>query len=160
MKKAITVLFFLVFISIANAQVTAVSKYKLPKPKDSIKKIKVSVFPKEAPPTDTVFVINGKFKLYKKSAHASYYADKFHGRKTASGKIFDMNKLTAAHKKLPFGTKVKVTNEANGKSVIVEINDRGPYIRSREIDLSKKAFMTITANKGGGAMIVTLEVSK
>jgi rare lipoprotein A len=159
MKKAIILFFFLVFTGLAIGQVTAVSKYKLPKPKDSLKKIKTSVFPKDIP-TDTVFVINSVFKLYKKSAHASYYADKFHGRKTASGKIFDMNKLTAAHKKLPFGTKVKVTNEANGKSVIVEITDRGPYVKSREIDLSKRAFMTITANKGGGAMNVTMEVAK
>jgi rare lipoprotein A len=159
MKKTTILFFFLVFTGLVIGQVTAVSKYKLPKPKDSLKNIKISVFPKDIP-IDTVFVINSVFKLYKKSAHASYYADKFHGRKTASGKIFDMNKLTAAHKKLPFGTKVRVTNEANGKSVIVEITDRGPYVRSREIDLSKRAFMTITSNKGGGAMNVTMEVAK
>ena len=100
----------------------------------------------------------GKLKLYKSKAHASYYADKFHGKRTASGVVFDKNKYTAAHKKLPFGTKVKVTNEANGKFVVVEITDRGPFVKSREIDLSKKAFMDIVNNKGAGSMLVTLEV--
>lgn len=96
--------------------------------------------------------------MYKKEAHASYYADKFNGRKTSSGKRFDNNKYTAAHKKLPFGTRVKVTNEANGKSVIVEVIDRGPFVRSREIDLSKRAFMEIAKNKSAGIMLVTIEV--
>lgn len=70
---------------------------------------------------------------------ASFYADKFVGRKTASGAVFKQNKLTAAHKTLPFGTKVKVKNQANGKTVKVRINDRGPFIQGRIIDLSKKA---------------------
>lgn len=100
---------------------------------------------------------NSKLKIYKKSAHASYYSDRFNGRKTANGSRFNNNKYTAAHKKLPFGTKVKVTNEANGKFVIVEITDRGPFVRTREIDLSKRAFMDITKNKGAGAMTVTIE---
>jgi rare lipoprotein A len=102
--------------------------------------------------------MNIKFKFYKKNAHASYYAQKFHGKRTASGVRFDNNKYTAAHKKLPFGTKVKVTNEANGKSVIVEITDRGPYSKVREIDLSKKAFMELVDNKNTGGVIVKLEV--
>jgi len=59
---------------------------------------------------------------------------------------------------LPFGTKVRVTNEANGKSVIVEINDRGPFSKVREIDLSRRAFMEITSNKNSGVIIVKLEV--
>lgn len=70
---------------------------------------------------------------------ASYYADKFHGRKTASGETFNQTKLTAAHKTLPFGTIVKVTNLENNKSVKVRINDRGPFVDGRVIDLSKKA---------------------
>lgn len=70
---------------------------------------------------------------------ASYYADKFIGRTTANGERFNQKKRTAAHKTLPFGTKVKVTNLANGKKVKVRINDRGPYIQGRIIDLSKKA---------------------
>ena len=101
---------------------------------------------------------NGIVKQIKKNAHASYYHNKFNGRRTASGKKFDNNKYTAAHKKLPFGTKVRVTNEANGKSVIVEINDRGPFSKVREIDLSRRAFMDITSNKNSGVIIVKLEV--
>lgn len=70
---------------------------------------------------------------------ASYYADKFQGRRTASGEIFRQGKLTAAHRTLPFGTRVKVTNMANGRSVKVHINDRGPFVDGRIIDLSRKA---------------------
>ncbi|GGF20456.1 hypothetical protein GCM10011518_32150 [Flavobacterium limi] len=113
---------------------------------------------KMAPLNDSVFSVEGlKLKVYKKSAHASYYHDRFNGKKTASGARFNNNKYTAAHKKLPFGTKVKVTNEANGKFVIVEITDRGPFVKTREIDLSKRAFMEIAKNKGAGAMNVTIE---
>lgn len=70
---------------------------------------------------------------------ASWYGGKFHGRRTANGERFDMNKNTAAHKSLPFGTKVRVTNRNNGKSVVVRINDRGPFVGSRIIDLSRGA---------------------
>jgi rare lipoprotein A len=70
---------------------------------------------------------------------ASFYADKFEGHPTASGEKYKHSKLTAAHKTLPFGTIVRVTNLANGSSVEVKINDRGPYIEGRVIDLSKSA---------------------
>lgn len=70
---------------------------------------------------------------------ASWYGGKFHGRTTASGEIYNMYSLTAAHKTMKFGTKVKVTNLSNNKSVVVRINDRGPFIKGRVIDLSKKA---------------------
>jgi rare lipoprotein A len=70
---------------------------------------------------------------------ASFYADKFDGSYTASGAKYKHSKLTAAHKSLPFGTKVRVTNLANNQSVIVVINDRGPYVENRIIDLSKAA---------------------
>lgn len=70
---------------------------------------------------------------------ASYYGKRFHGRPTASGERFDMNGLTAAHRSLPFGSKVRVTNPANGKSVTVRINDRGPFHGGRVIDLSRSA---------------------
>lgn len=80
---------------------------------------------------------------------ASYYDDSFHGRKTASGEKYDKNKLTAAHKTLPFGTKVKVVNPANKKSIEVIINDRGPYIKGRIIELSKKAALEIDMVKVG-----------
>ena len=67
---------------------------------------------------------------------ASYYGPKFNGRPTASGEIFDMYALTCAHKHMPFGTKLRVTNPDNSKSVIVTVNDRGPFIRGRDLDLS------------------------
>jgi rare lipoprotein A len=70
---------------------------------------------------------------------ASYYADYFKGRRTANGETFRQHKLTAAHRTLPFGTKVKVVNLANGRTVKVRINDRGPFVDGRIIDLSKKA---------------------
>lgn len=125
--------------------------------KDTVKKNKITIEEPEAV-SDSLLLETGDFKFYKKGAHASYYADKFHGRRTTSGKKYDKNKYTAAHKKLPFGTKVKITNEANGKSVIVEITDRGPFVRAREIDLSRRAFMDIASNKASGAMKVTIEV--
>lgn len=78
-------------------------------------------------------------KTTKEQGVASYYADKFDGRKTASGATFRQRKLTAAHRTLPFGTKVKVKNLRNGKTVKVIINDRGPFVQGRSIDLSKKA---------------------
>lgn len=70
---------------------------------------------------------------------ASWYGPGFHGKKTASGEIFDQSRLTAAHKTLPLGTKAKVTNLENGNTVEVEINDRGPYVGDRVIDLSRAA---------------------
>ena len=76
---------------------------------------------------------------YRAEGQASWYGTKHHGRKTASGERFDQNQLTAAHRTLPFGSRVRVTNLHNDKSVLVRINDRGPYARSRLIDLSQKA---------------------
>jgi len=73
------------------------------------------------------------------TGNASYYADKFEGKKTASGATFQQRKLTAAHKTLPFGTKIKVTNVTTGKTVKVKVNDRGPFVAGRIIDLSKRA---------------------
>ena len=172
MKKLITLIIFIAMVSIAVSQTAVVSKQntsssksvsvkigakKGMSEKDTIKKEKViSDFQEKK--ADSLITILGTFKLYKKDSHASYYADKFNGRKTSSGRRFDNSKLTAAHKKLPFGTKVRVTNEKNGKSVIVEIIDRGPFVKSREIDLTKRAFMEIASNKGSGGMLVTLEV--
>ncbi len=80
---------------------------------------------------------------YKKTGIASYYAYKFQYRKTASGEIYNDNLMTAAHKTLPFGTDVVVTNLNNGKSVKVTINDRGPFIKKRIIDLTRAAFAKI-----------------
>jgi len=88
---------------------------------------------------------------------ASYYADEFNGRKTSNGEIFDMNKLTAAHKSLPFNSVVKVTNMDNGRSVIVRVNDRGPFVEGRIIDLSLAGAKAI-GMIGTGTARVSLEV--
>jgi len=102
----------------------------------------------------------GAFTSYDKSAKASYYADKFNGKKTASGEKFSNNKLTAAHRKLPFGTKIKVTNLSNNKSVVVTVNDRGPFSGGFDIDLSKKAYQQIADKKSRDHMKVSIEVAK
>ena len=80
---------------------------------------------------------------------ASYYSDDLHGKPTASGEPYHRLQLTAAHRTLPFGTICKVTNLANGKSVNVRINDRGPFIEGRIIDLSYKAAEVLDAIKAG-----------
>jgi len=98
------------------------------------------------------------FIPFKEKVHASYYHDKFNGRKTASGELFDNDLYTAAHRTLTFGTKLRVTNTLNGESVIVTINDRGPFVKGREIDLSKKAFMQIAKYKLRGFLIVDIEI--
>ena len=155
MKKSITLIFLLTFISILSSQSS--DRQKTLVQKDSIKKSKLAL-EIEDKKMDSLVDVLSVFKAFKSDAHASYYADKFNGKKTASGRKFDNTKYTAAHKKLPFGTKVRVTNEKNGKWVIVEITDRGPFVKSREIDLSKRAYMEITSNKGSGGMLVTIEV--
>ena len=88
---------------------------------------------------------------------ASWYGPRFHGRLTANGEIYDQMGYTAAHKNLPFGTLLKLTNPKINKSVVVRINDRGPYIPGRKIDLSKKIAMELGAFKKG---IVQLKVEK
>ena len=155
-KNFILTAFAITFLSCFTYVISQTKPVIEPKvPQDTVKNARPSII---AIPTDSVFTDNGlKLKLYKKTAHASYYADRFNGRKTADGSRFNNNKYTAAHKKLPFGTRVKVTNEANGKFVIVKITDRGPFVKTREIDLSKRAFMEITKSKGAGAMKVTIE---
>lgn len=88
---------------------------------------------------------------------ASYYAEEFNGRRTASGEVYDMEELTAAHPTLPFNTRVKVTNLENGKSVVVRINDRGPFKKGRILDLSYRAARVIGLVSEGTAP-VRLEV--
>ncbi|MBY5991852.1 septal ring lytic transglycosylase RlpA family protein [Ferrimonas balearica] len=88
---------------------------------------------------------------------ASFYADKYQGRTTANGERFDQNAMTAAHKTLPFGTKVRVTNLANNRSIVVRINDRGPFVRGRIIDLSRHGFRQI-ADLNQGLVEVRVEV--
>ena len=88
---------------------------------------------------------------------ASWYGPGFHGRKTASGERFNTNELTAAHLSLPFGTKLLVRNERNGKEVVVRVNDRGPYIKSRIIDLSQAAARALGIDGIGRVVIQRLE---
>lgn len=103
----------------------------------------------DAPVPDTVF--------YQKGI-ASWYGARFQGRPTASGEPFDMNKMTAAHKKLPFGTIVWVKSLTTGKQVRVRINDRGPFVKNRVIDLSKKAARELgIINKGHDDVSVYIE---
>ncbi|MEZ4845707.1 MAG: septal ring lytic transglycosylase RlpA family protein [Bdellovibrionota bacterium] len=91
--------------------------------------------------------------------YASWYGDKFHGRKTASGETYDMYAMTAAHRQAPFGTNVKVINLDTGRETIVKINDRGPFVRGRIIDLSRKAAEQI-GMIGNGTARVRLEFLK
>ena len=88
---------------------------------------------------------------------ASYYGRRFHGRPTASGERFDMNAMTAAHKTLPFGSMVRVTNTRNGNSVVVRVNDRGPFVRGRTIDVSRAAAEEL-GMVGSGRARVELEL--
>ena len=90
------------------------------------------------------------------SGVASWYGGKFHGRKTASGERYNQNALTAAHRSLPFGTRVRVTNTSNGNTVIVRINDRGPFVGGRVIDLSRAAASSIGINGLGHVKIAVL----
>ena len=111
---------------------------------------------------DAVFssIQEAEWKTFKEDVHVSYYSDKLNGRKTASGEIFDNTLHTAAHKTLKFGTQLKVTNKSNGKSVIVVVNDRGPFVKGRELDLTKKAFLELTNSTSSGSLKVTIEIQQ
>lgn len=103
------------------------------------------------------FVLSAE--VYKQKAVVSFYAEDFHGKKTSNGEIFDMNKLTCASKTLPFNTELKVTNLSNGKSVVVRVNDRGPFVSGRELDLSKAAAKALDMI-GTGIATVKIEILK
>lgn len=92
-----------------------------------------------------------------KTSYVSYYHEKFNGKRTASGDVFSNRKLTAAHRTLPFGTKVKLTNPKTRESVVVTINDRGPFHSSRAMDISKAAFDSI-GNPASGTLAVEYQV--
>lgn len=98
-------------------------------------------------------------EVYKEKATVSYYAGDFNGKKTSNGEYFNMNELTCASKNLPFDTILKVTNLANGKSVQVRVNDRGPFVVGRELDLSKAAAIKLDMIKSGTAT-VRIEIVK
>ena len=107
-----------------------------------------------------IFIQSGLFsEIYKEKAVASFYADDFHGKKTSNGEIFNMNDFTCANKFLPFNTYLKVTNLANNLNVIVRVNDRGPFVEDRELDLSKAAAVKLDMVKSGTAS-VKIEIVK
>lgn len=107
----------------------------------------------------TAPVYAGEAEVLKLEALASFYAEDFHGRPTASGELFDMHALTAAHKTLPFGTMLEITNLENGKRVTVRVNDRGPFIPNREIDLSRGAAEKIDMISAGVARVSIRKLS-
>lgn len=94
---------------------------------------------------------------HRETGQASYYADKYADRHTASGELYRAEEDTAAHRTLPFGSLVRVTNMKNGKSVVVRVNDRGPFVRGRIIDLSRAAFESI-GHASEGLLHVQIEV--
>ncbi|MGL6466626.1 septal ring lytic transglycosylase RlpA family protein [Aeromonas hydrophila] len=98
----------------------------------------------------------GSWRGYSETGLASYYADRYHNKRTASGEPYQRYANTAAHMELPFGAMVRVTNLANGKSVVVRVNDRGNFPRGRIIDLSKAAFSAI-GNPRAGLIKVKIE---
>ncbi|MGB2924160.1 MAG: septal ring lytic transglycosylase RlpA family protein [Limnothrix sp.] len=107
--------------------------------------------PKPQPKTNLVAATGRVVRTLQ--GHASWYGPGFHGRRTANGERFNQNAMTAAHKTLPFGTRVRVTNTYNGRSVVVRINDRGPFIRGRLIDLSKGSAQQIGLVSSGVANV-------
>ncbi len=108
-------------------------------------------------PVSLIFFLLSYFAFTSQIGLASWYGGKFHGRLTASGEVFNTNDFTAAHKTLPFGTIVRVTNLDNGKSVVVRINDRGPFVAGRVIDLSRAAASAI-GMIGKGVAHVKLDI--
>jgi rare lipoprotein A len=105
-----------------------------------------------APPKDDAEWIG-----YTEEGIASFYADRHQFKKTASGALYNHDLKTAAHRKIPFGSKIEVTNVTNGKSVVVVVNDRGPFVKGRIVDLSKSAFSSI-GSTSAGLLKVEIEV--
>ena len=150
MKKIIYIFPLLVVFFFQKENLKIMPSQEKPKPKitDTIKK------------KDSIAKPIEKLELYHKSAHASYYANKFNGRRTASGIRFNNNDMTCAHRKLPFGTKLKVTGVRTKKVVYVTVTDRGPFHKNRHIDLTKAAFDKVKPGSYGGHIEVDIEVVK
>ena len=98
-------------------------------------------------------VASNTVRKFSQTGMASWYGRQFHGRKTASGETFDMNGLTAAHRSLPLNCYIRVTNKNNGKSVIVKVNDRGPFHGNRVVDLSYGAAKSLGITNAGTASV-------
>lgn len=156
-KKVLTFLILVASVSITNAKEQKLLSIEKPLPASITKKMILNSdilnkITKEI--SAKVIVENASKKI---SGIVSWYADKFHGKKTSSGELYDKTDFTAAHKTLPFGTKVKVTNTRNGKSIIVKVNDRGPHTKSRLMDLSRAAFSSI-GSTSSGTLNVEMEI--
>jgi rare lipoprotein A len=123
---------------------------------DAVERLLVEEF---VPVTVKENTVNTSFVEYlnRGTMKASWYGPRFHGRVTANGEIYDQMAFTAAHKSLKFGTLLKLTNKKNGKSVIVRINDRGPYIPGRQLDVSKAVAMELGMIQKG---VIKLEVEE
>jgi rare lipoprotein A len=118
--------------------------------------------PKKDPPTSEQVLPTDPAHIQSKPhqiGFSSYYAHKFHGRPTASGEIFDMNGLSAAHRELPLGTIIRVTHLGNGKSIVVKVNDRGPFVEGRILDLSLGAARKLEMIEAGVAKVM-IEIVK
>ena len=124
---------------------------------DAVERLVIEEF---VPVTVKENTVNTSFVEYlnRGTMKASWYGPKFHGRVTANGEIYDQMAFTAAHKSLRFGTLLKLTNKKNGKSVIVRINDRGPYIPGRQLDVSKAVAMELGMIQKGVARLEVEEI--
>jgi rare lipoprotein A len=143
MKTALVLgLFF--WFSFGNAQVEEIPQSEL-ESSEIVEEIQDSLY------------ANYTAKRFKKNVITSYYSVKFNGRKTSSGVVLDNQKYTAAHRSLPFGTKVRLTNPQNKQSVVVEINDRGPFSKVKEIDITQAAFKKLAPLRVG-LLRVDLEI--
>lgn len=156
-KKFLTFFILIATISVAKAKEQKMLSIEKPLPALLTKKLILNsdLLNKVANEITAKDIVEKASK--KISGIVSWYADKFHGKKTSSGELYDKQGLTAAHKTLPFGTKVKVTNTRNGKSVIVKVNDRGPHTKSRLMDLSRAAFSSI-GSTSSGTLNVEMEI--
>ncbi len=124
---------------------------------DAVERLLVEEF---VPVTVKENTVNTSFVEYlnRGTMKASWYGPRFHGKVTANGEIYDQMAFTAAHKSLRFGTLLKLTNKKNGKSVIVRINDRGPYIPGRQLDVSKAVAMELGMIQNGVARLEVEEI--
>lgn len=164
MMKAALAMFAAVFVSTANAQAAQMkcaggeqachhnSKKKAYTHAHSTKKQSHKIAHAKPSKSKKIAKSSGGYQ----SGIASWYGGKFHGRQTANGERYNQNALTAAHRTLPFGTRVRVTNTSNGDSVVVRINDRGPFVGGRVIDLSRAAASSIGINGLGRVKLAVL----
>ncbi|MDR1877017.1 MAG: septal ring lytic transglycosylase RlpA family protein [Flavobacteriaceae bacterium] len=155
MKRATLAVILLIFLSFTAMQTNESVKVSLHKDTISHVSKDTTNTVKELIENDTLNDKNTKDLSLK--GRVSWYGGKFHGRLTSSGERYDMNELTASHKTLPFGTKVRIRNPENGKEVIVRITDRGPFIPKRVFDLSKAAFAELS-DINVGVLDVTYEI--